>query len=342
MKSHFSFQLHITDKCDLRCKHCYLWHTGAINSTMNLDNLEVVVTNCLKMCEKINRTPIFYITGGDPILHEDFWDLCESLKNKKLEFSILGNSFHLTDDVCKKLVDHGCKNYQLSIDGMERTHDSIRARGSFKDTIEKISVIKKAGMKCHIMTTISKTNMYELLEIIDLVVTNDVDVFSFARHCKEKNEKGDTILPDEYRDLLDKCYKKFDECSGCHTTFSLKDHLWTLYLYEEGLFTIDENLDKDIIYDGCNCGNCHMTILPTGDVYACRRFSSKVGNVFQDNMYDIFIGYEMENYRNFDRFEKCSQCELLRFCRGCPAVAYSEYGNYYSPDPQCWKTIVQK
>lgn len=37
-----------------------------------------------------------------------------------------------------------------------------------------------------------------------------------------------------------------------------------------------------MIYGGCNCGNCHMTILPTGDIYACRRVqNSKVGNVFR-------------------------------------------------------------
>ena len=82
-----------------------------------------------------------------------------------------------------------------------------------------------------------------------------------------------------------------------------------------------------------------MTILPTGEVMACRRFESPVGNLFRKPIYDLYNGPEMEAYRQYERFEKCSRCELLRFCRGCPAVAYGYTHNFYAPDPQCWKAI---
>lgn len=82
-----------------------------------------------------------------------------------------------------------------------------------------------------------------------------------------------------------------------------------------------------------------MTILPTGDVYACRRMDSNIGNVFETSMYDLFMGSEMEGYRDFDKFEKCNKCELRGFCRGCPAVTYGYTGNMYAPDPQCWKEV---
>ncbi len=39
------------------------------------------------------------------------------------------------------------------------------------------------------------------------------------------------------------------------------------------------------------------------------------------------------------RFERCAGCELLRFCRGCPAVAAATSGSFYAPDPQCWKDL---
>ena len=56
-------------------------------------------------------------------------------------------------------------------------------------------------------------------------------------------------------------------------------------------------------------------------------------------MYDLFTGRELDACRDYDKFEKCSKCELLRFCRGCPAVAYGYAGSMYAPDPQCWKTV---
>ena len=94
-----------------------------------------------------------------------------------------------------------------------------------------------------------------------------------------------------------------------------------------------------MIYDGCNCGNCHMTILSDGAVYACRRMESKVGSALTDDLYDLFTGEAYEAYRRYDQFEKCSRCELRRFCRGCPAVAAGYHGSMYAPDPQCWKEI---
>ncbi|MDR1957245.1 MAG: SPASM domain-containing protein, partial [Treponema sp.] len=133
---------------------------------------------------------------------------------------------------------------------------------------------------------------------------------------------------------------KFEHYKDSGTVFNLKDHLWTLYLHEKGLFTIPDNLDDDVIYDGCNCGISHLTILPKGDIYACRRMDSVIGNVFTDRCSEVFLSEQMDKYRNFGAFEKCSKCELIRFCRGCPAVAYGYTRNAYSADPQCWKEVV--
>jgi radical SAM protein with 4Fe4S-binding SPASM domain len=140
---------------------------------------------------------------------------------------------------------------------------------------------------------------------------------------------------------MDMCWNKFSEhkARGCRTTFQLKDHLWTLYLYEKGLFRIPEDHNPELIYDGCHCGIGHMTILPDGDVYACRRMESKIGNVFEKPMFELFNGAELDEYRRFEKFEKCSKCELRGYCRGCPAVASGYTGNMYAPDPQCWKEI---
>lgn len=79
--------------------------------------------------------------------------------------------------------------------------------------------------------------------------------------------------------------------AGCHTYFNRKDHLWTLYAYENGTFHIPKTALPNMIYDSCNCGNLHLTILPTGDVFACRRVpNSKVGNVYSPIALQIY-GY---------------------------------------------------
>jgi len=343
MKQYFAFQWHITDECDQRCKHCYIFSEDNCKQldAMDWEQMQAVVKNCENMCKTYNRLPYFYITGGDPILHPDFWKLLSLLKNKEIPFTILGNPFHLSDEVCIKLKEYGCQKYQLSLDGMRETHDWFRKPGSFDCTLEKIQCIKNAGIRSVIMTTVSGTNIKEIPDIIDTVVQAGVDIFAFARYCPTSEEKDTGILPQEYRNLLDICYNQFQkyEAEGCHTYFNRKDHLWTLYEYEKGIFKIPENTEKDMIYGGCNCGNCHLTILPTGDLYACRRFESKVGNVFEDKIADVWVCDCMEAYRDYTKFKKCAKCELLSFCRGCPAVAYGTTGDFYGADPQCWKEI---
>lgn len=342
MKEHFAFQWHITDECDQRCKHCYIFSEDTCKSieAMNYIQMEAVVANCEDMCAMYDRQPYFYITGGDPILHPEFWRLLALLKQKHIPFTILGNPFHLDDTVCNMLKAYGCEKYQMSLDGLRDTHDWFRMPGSFDCTLEKIACIKRAGIRAVIMTTVSGKNIDEVSGIIDTVVSNGVDVFAFARYCPTSEEKDTGMTPQEYRALLDTCHHKFQhyEAAGCATYFNRKDHLWTLYEYEQGLFEIPSDAEVGMIYGGCNCGNCHLTILPTGDLFACRRLESKVGNVFEDRIADVWV-CAMEEYRDYPKFKKCSRCELLAFCRGCPAVAKGAKGDFYGADPQCWKAV---
>ena len=301
-----------------------------------------VLANVERMVEKMNRLPYLYITGGDPILHSRFWDFLELVHSKGIPFTIMGNPFHLTDEVCQRLRSLGCRKYQLSLDGLRETHDSFRKPGSYDRTLEAIATIRKSVMHCAIMSTISAANIDEIPELIDVVVEHKADIFAFGRYCPTSEDKAHMetwhVEPERYRDFLEKCWAKYEQYKDSETTFNLKDHLWTLFLYEKGLFKIPEGLDDDTIYDGCNCGNCHFTISAEGRLMACRRFDSYVGTV-NEELYDVFHSPAMEQYRQHEKFEKCRKCELLRFCRGCPAVAYGYTKNFYSPDPQCWKNF---
>ena len=258
MKSYFAFQWHITDECDQRCKHCYIFSENACKKldAMTWEQMQKTLENCLDFCRAYDRLPYFYITGGDPILHPDFWRLLERLHELRIPLTILGNPFHLDDAVCRRLKALGCEKYQLSLDGMEKTHDWFRKPGSFASTLEKIGCINRAGIRSVIMTTVSGTNIDEVPDIVDAVVQAGANVFAFARYCPTSEEKDVGIEPLRYRKLLEDCDRKFRayEAAGCETYFNKKDHLWTLYAYETGAFRLPEDAQPGMIYGGCNCG----------------------------------------------------------------------------------------
>lgn len=338
---YFAFQWHITEACDQRCKHCYIYALGshAKFKEMAEPDMDTVIENIKTFCRKANRLPYLYITGGDPILHPQFWALAEKLKTENIPFAILGNPFHLNDAVCKRLHDYGCQKYQLSLDGLRETHDRIRRPGSYGETLAAVPILRNAGIDVAVMATVSRWNCKEIPVLVDVVVENNVDIFAFGRYCPSMSDRGSCCSPEEYHEMMELCWEKFEQYKDSGTTFNLKDHLWTLFQYEKGLFHPSDYPDDEYVYGGCNCGNCHLTILSDGAVYACRRMESKVGNTLTDDLYDLFTGPQMDKYREYEKFKKCSKCELLRFCRGCPAVASGYHGNLYAPDPQCWKEI---
>ena len=337
----FVFQWHLTDECDQRCRHCYIYgkNAGKKPDTMDWDTIQKVEEACGEFCSDLNHQLQFCLTGGDPLLHPDFWRLAELLKKKKILFTILGNPFHLTLKTCKRLKKLGCIRYQLSVDGLEKTHDWFRKPGSYRETLDKIAMLNRAGIESAVMTTVSGRNVDEIPEIIDAMVEAGVRQYAFSRYCPTEADESNGLTPERYRQLLTDCAKKIRGHldNGCVTKFGKKDHLWTLYDYERGRFVPPADAEEGVIYAGCHCGQTHLTILPDGDVYACRRAAgSRVGHLPEDILMDIWTG-PMEEYRRLDRFEKCRNCELLRWCRGCPAVASSADGNFYAADPQCWK-----
>lgn len=342
MEPYFAIQWHITDYCDQRCKHCYIFSEGRpALITTPYEALVRTLADIQAFCDKMDRTPYIYLTGGDPILHPNFWELLMLFKERGVRFCIMGNPFHLSDDVCKRMKDCGCVKYQLSLDGLEQTHDMFRKKGSFRTTLNAIQIIKRSGMWCTVMSTVSKTNMQEIPVLIDLVDELGVDVFAVGRYCPTSTDKAYDenihIPPLEYKEFLQSCWEKYEQHKNSKTTFQLKDHLWSLFLYEKGLLKLS---DCDQITDGCNCGRNHITILPNGDIYACRRMKSKAGNINESSLFDVWNGEDMNAYRQYDKFTKCSKCELKNVCRGCPSVTYGYTHNMYDDDPQCWREIT--
>jgi radical SAM/SPASM domain protein of ACGX system len=337
MASQFGLQWHITNRCDQRCTHCYIFNaTGEKVSIaeFELERAKEIVDKFIAFCKSVGRIPTISITGGDPLHYPYIWEVLRYLRDSDIRYTILGNPFHLNKEVAEMLFNLGCKSYQMSLDGLRKTHDLIRKPGSFDVTFEKIGVLKSAGIRANIMTTVSALNYKEVPALTRLVTDAGVNVHAFARYCPTHADLEYNLSPKEYRNFLAEMWKVYSELVDSGTTFTLKDHLWILFLYENGKFT---PITGDVVYEGCACGISHITLLEDGIVYACRRFTSPIGNIYESDFATLFWGKEMCEYRNINRLEGCKDCVLLNHCRGCHAVAAGTSGNFFQRDPQCWK-----
>jgi len=346
---HFTLQWHLTARCDQHCLHCYLYDSPTYERELKG---ELIYEDCCKIIDDFSDTfdnwgmpTRISFTGGDPLLREDIFDLIAHARGKGIGVGILGNPNHLDYETAKRLKDLGVSRYQVSIDGLEETHDRLRGRkGLFRDTIRAIHVLEDVGIPSVVMFTLSRENADELIGVIRTVAKEGVSIFDFARIVPigaGKQLREQMLTPNEYRELLLKVLEEY-RClqeNGCRTYFGRKDHLWRLLYQEVGLLKPLPK-DKETIYNGCGIGSSILTVLADGTVYACRRLAVEIGKVPEQSIRDIFINSSEHNkMRRVEKMQKCGKCELIQFCRGCPAVAYGTYGDYMAPDPQCWKEV---
>lgn len=354
----FYIQWHITDDCSQRCKHCYLFQSQngnlPVTERPDINILSLIVKDIFKTAEVLKANAVFVLTGGDPILHPDFWRLLEiiNIGSKKFRFKtaidILGNPFYINDSSASMLKKYGVRKYQLSLDGLEEKHDYLRKQGSYQATISAAQVLKKNGISPTCMFTLSKFNAPDLMSVIKETAGGPFDAFAFARFCRPDNVSlgeysAQMFTPLEYKNLLTEIYKTYQKLVKIYPSFRFifKDHLWELFFYERyPSQQIDElrNIKRDkIVLGGCSLGVASLSILSNGTVYACRRFSSPIGKVPDQKLIDIFINSKQLNlYRNLRLYKKCKDCPLLYTCRGCGAIAYGNSGSFFDPDPQCW------
>lgn len=350
--SGFMVQWHITARCDQRCKHCYMvnnkqTYKDELKKELSLSQCKSVIDSLVEFCKTAKAYPAINFTGGDPLLRPDFLEVLEYAFSKDVVMRIMGNPFHLDSAKIRQLKELNIRSFQMSLDGMEEIHDFLRRPGSFSATLDGIRLLKEHGMRTVIMFTLSKKNAKDIMKVMSLANDSSVDVFTFARLTMNltdgeyfSREEVD-IHPFDYRELLLKIqqHARGLRLRGSKTFFSKKDHLWKLLLFEQNKLNLKPNPRNQVV-SGCHIGRSNLTVLADGTVFACRRFFSPIGKVPDQSVLEIFTSRELDFYRQIEKFEKCSDCPLLCYCRGCPAVAYGfSDGNFYAPDPQCWRSL---
>lgn len=164
--------LNITNKCNLKCKHCY------INDTEKLEIDIDLFERAISQFEEMGGLSIM-ISGGEPLIHSRYWELMELLSSYELRVILLSNGTLIDKKTALKL-SHYVHEVQVSIDGIH-SHDLLRSKGSFDRSMKGISNLIECGIPVSIATMIHKFNTDEFNEMNTLfsemgVISWSVDV----------------------------------------------------------------------------------------------------------------------------------------------------------------------
>ncbi len=345
----FSIQWHITAQCDQRCAHCYVYddrtYAREKSEALSLRDCRRVIDDYAATLRRWGALGDIGFSGGDPLLRPDFFQILAHAQSRGFgDMGVLGNPFHLSLRTARRLRESGVSSYQISIDGLRRTHDRIRKAGSFDSSLRAFGLLKEAGIETLMMFTLTPENKRDLLPVIRLADEIGVDGFTFARVSLvgEAHKSTSRIMPQEYRDIYLQVINEYERLRrrGTQTTFMLKDHLWAPLFVETGRVRDAGALRGRRDALPCGMGEAHLTILADGTVLPCRRLPLRIGRVPQESLAAIWLKSAMLNrLRQRGRYAKCGRCLYAEHCMGCPAVAFGETGDPFAADPQCWVNV---
>jgi radical SAM protein with 4Fe4S-binding SPASM domain len=142
-------ELQITDACNLACKHCYIGEGN--HHELSLQN----ISGLLREFEEMQGLRVL-ITGGEPLLHSKFNEINELLPEFQLRKVLFTNGVLLDKTNIKSLkVDE----IQVSIDGLEPAHDTLRGNGTFKRALEAMEHALGSGFDVSVSTMVHRENL---------------------------------------------------------------------------------------------------------------------------------------------------------------------------------------
>lgn len=144
-------ELQITDSCNLRCRHCYLEPGG------RTDLSPEAIDRVLAEFERMQGLRVM-ITGGEPLMHPAFERINQILPAFALRTVLFTNGTLMDRAMIARLNVH---EVQVSIDGMEASHDALRGRGSYKKAMDCIYMAREAGLEVSVSTMIHRGNLGE-------------------------------------------------------------------------------------------------------------------------------------------------------------------------------------
>ena len=336
----FFIQWHLTERCNLWCRHCYQGERGT--EELTLPEIKSVIAEVSAMLRDwselhgISFSPSFNITGGEPFLRDDLFDILEEIKKQGIKIFLLTNGTLVSGENAKQLADLGIQGVQISIEGPEEVHDDIRGQGSFAASSAGIEHLVDAGVPVTLNVTLSSLNAGEVKKIVAFGSHLGAGRIGFSRlvpYGRGSHLISRMLTREQVRALYEELHSFELKGTEIVTNDPLAAQLKTPSIDDAG----------DVPVGGCSAGVSGLTLHPNGNISPYRRMPVSLGNVKRDSLREIWAASPvLEALRDRSKYTgKCGACSQWARCRGCRAVAYAwsrsrGEDTYLADDPQCF------
>ncbi len=329
-----------TRNCNLACVHCRASATsGPYSGELDTE----AAFNLLDQIAEVSK-PIIILTGGEPLLRTDIFEIAAHGTALGLRMVMAPNGTMITSENASKMVDAGIKRISISLDGASsQTHDSFRAvPGAFEGALRGIQMARRAGLEFQINTTVTQANLDQIPKILDLAEKLGAvahHIFLLVPTGRGKYIVDQAIDARQYEDTLNWFYDQRDK-----TKLQLKatcaPHYYRILRQRaraEGIEVTYKTHGLDAVTRGCLAGTGFCFISHRGIVQPCGFLDLNCGDVTKNTFSQIWHESEVfAKLRDVSLLEgKCGRCQYRRVCGGCRARAYEATGNFLAEEPLC-------
>ncbi len=303
----FVLQWHLTQACDLRCRHCY---DRSSRSVLRLPDALRVLDDLEHFCASRGVRPKLTLSGGNPFFYPWFFELWEAAAARDIPVALLGNPVSNTD-LDRLVAIRRPESFQVSLEGLREHTDHIRGPGAYDRVMAFLPELRERGIRSAVMMTLTAANLEQVIPL-GRALNGLADRFTWNRLSQVG--EGATLLqpsPKRYRAFLDEYLEASRELPVLH----LKDNLLNLTLALEG-----EDPARGCTGFGCGAAFNFVALLPDGEAHACRKLPSPLGNVLEEGLAAIYDAPRAKRFRQGSR--ACEGCGIRARCGGCPAVSF--------------------
>ncbi len=330
----------ITRSCNLSCVHCRAAaQYGPYPHEFSTQECKALIDEIVTF-----SNPVIILTGGEPLMREDIFEVAQYGTDKGLRMVMATNGTLITPEIARKMVASGIQRISVSIDGKDAVHhDRFRGvEGAFEGSMQGIRYAKEVGMEFQINTTITRLNLDQLDDILQLALkigAAAIHIFLLVPTGRGKELVEQEISPEDYEKTLNWFYDQ-------HETYPIEFKATCAPHYHriirqrakaEGKPVTFQTFGLDAVTKGCLGGNAFCFISHLGQVQPCGYLELDCGNVREMPFSEIWRSSEVflslrdeNNYKG-----KCGICEYRRVCGGCRARAYEMTGDYLAEEPYC-------
>jgi len=324
----------VTTRCNLNCIHCYASSVDSIQA-------ELTTAEGKKLLDQIaivEDIRMIVITGGEPLLREDIFELMEHAGKLGFHIVFSTNGTLLTPDMAKDLARLGVANFSISLDGFTKDcHESIRRKeGCFQGALDGIKAAAQTGVCLQVNFTAMKQNLAELPGVIDLAESLKADIIMVFQAIPPQKEGVSLELnAEEQMHLIRTIAKKQKKTRALIMPVCCPEY-WP-WLVEQNRFSLGKSIREKAL-SGCGAGRGFSYIRFDGEVWPCNFIPLSAGNVRLTPFQDIWNNSPLlQEFRGQSRHLKdtCGECRHQSICGGCRGRAFAHTSDPFASDPAC-------